>query len=150
VANAGLALLGTYLPGWLERRLGVAFAPWQRVYVEAAMLTHATGMLGPYEDVWWWDHLTHTHSSSILAGLVFAAARRRDTAPGPRVVAAVLVVGLGWELLEYAIHRSADRLGVEPLLVPYGRRDTALDLCFDLLGGLLVLALGDRLVGTLR
>jgi hypothetical protein len=56
VANAGLALAGTYLPAFVERRYAVAFRPWQRVYAETAMLTHAAGMLGPYEETWWWDH----------------------------------------------------------------------------------------------
>lgn len=146
VVNAALSLAATYLPRIVERRYEVAFRPWQRAYAEAAMLTHAVGMLGPYENTRWWDHLTHTHSATLLAGLVHAAARRRGRDPRPRVVAVVVSVGLLWELMEHAIHAVAGRLGLEPLLIPYGRTDTVLDLVFDLLGALLVLAFGDVLL----
>lgn len=62
----------------------------------------------------------------------------------------LLAVGGGgalWEGVEYAIHAAAARLSVSPLLVSYGRRDTAADLAFDAVGALLVLAFGDRLLG---
>lgn len=149
IANAVIALVATYLPGIAETRFDVEIQPWQRMYTETAMLTHSIGMLGPYEDVWWWDHLTHTHSATLLGVLVHADARRRGRDPRPRVLAVVVCGGLLWELLEYAIHAVADRLGFEPLLVTYGQTDTLLDLLFDLLGALLVLAFGDRLVGEL-
>ena len=32
------------------------------------------------------------------------------------------------------------------MLIPYSKNDTLLDLCFDLLGALLVIAFGDRLL----
>ncbi|WP_246998309.1 hypothetical protein [Halosolutus gelatinilyticus] len=146
IANALLAFVATYCPAVVERRYGVEFRPWQRVYVEAAMITHAAGMLGPYDDVWWWDHVTHAHSATLLGGLVFASARRRDRNPRPRVIAVVSCVGILWELVEYAIHAAANRLGFEPLLVSYGKTDTALDLVFNLVGALLVLAFGDRVL----
>ncbi|WP_254546966.1 hypothetical protein [Halomarina pelagica] len=149
VVNAALALAFTYLPDVLEREYDVEFRPWQRVYAEIATLTHAVGMLGPYDDVWWWDHLTHAHSATLLAGIVHAAARRRGREPRPRVVAVVVCVGLLWELMEYAVHAAADRLGLEPFLVSYGRTDTVLDLIFDLLGASLVLAFGDRILDNL-
>ncbi|ELY83745.1 hypothetical protein C487_00245 [Natrinema pallidum DSM 3751] len=104
-------------------------------------------MLGPYDDVWWWDHLTHAHSSSILAGIVYVASRRKDRDPVPRVVAAAISLGFAWELLEYAIHATAKRLDLEPILVTYGRKDTFFDIVFDLVGALLVLAFGDRVLG---
>jgi hypothetical protein len=148
VVNALVALAATFLPAVVEWRYDVSFRPWQRAYAEAAMLTHAVGMLGPYDDTWWWDHLTHTHSATLLAGVVHAVTRRRGRDPRPRVVAAVVVVGTLWELMEYAIHAVADRLGLEPILISYGREDTMLDLCFDLLGGLLVLAFGDSLLAN--
>ncbi|WP_433631791.1 hypothetical protein [Halomicrococcus sp. NG-SE-24] len=149
VVNAVLALAATYLPGIVERRYDVALQPWQRVYTQSAMLTHAVGMLGPYDDTWWWDHLTHTHSATLLGGLVHVAARRRGRDPQPRVVASVLGVGVLWELMEYVIHGVARRLNLEPILLPYGAVDTALDLLFDLLGALLVLAFGDDLLRNL-
>jgi hypothetical protein len=144
VANAVVGFAVTYAPDAVERAFEFEFRPWQRAYVDAAMLTHAVGMLGPYDAVWWWDHLTHTHSSTLLGSVAFAAARRRGEDPRPRVVAAVAVAGCCWELLEYAIHATARRLGFEPVLVTYGKRDTALDLAFNLVGAVVVLLLGDR------
>ncbi|MFC7157518.1 hypothetical protein ACFQPA_18990 [Halomarina halobia] len=144
VVNAVLALAAAYLPDVLEREYDVEFRPWQRVYAETAMLTHAVGMLGPYDDVWWWDHLTHAHSATLLGGIVHVVARRRGRDPGARVVGVVMCTGLLWELAEYAIHTTANRLGLEPFLVSYGRTDTLLDLAFNLVGAALVLAFGDH------
>ncbi len=148
VANAVLAFVATYLPTALAGRFDVELRPWQRVYASAAMVTHAVGMLGPYDDTWWWDHLTHTHSATLLGSVVHAASRRRDTDPAPRVLGVVMGVGIVWEVLEAAIHAVARRLGVEPILVTYGKRDTVLDLCFDFVGACLVVILGDRLLGN--
>ncbi|WP_254763828.1 hypothetical protein [Natrinema marinum] len=150
VVNAVVALAATYLPGVAERRYDIEFQAWQRVYLQSAMLTHAVGMLGPYDDVWWWDHLTHTHSATLLGGAVFAAARRRGRDPRPRVVAIVAVAGVLWEIGEYVVHTVADWVGLEPLLVTYGRADTLFDLVFDLVGALLVLVFGDRVLGNLE
>ena len=149
VANAVLSLGTTYFPGFVERRYGVELRPWQRVYAESAMVTHAVGMLGLYDDVWWWDHLTHAHSATLLGGLVHTVSRRRGRDPRPRVLGSVALAGVVWELAEYGIHAVADRTGLEPILVHYGSRDTLLDLLFDLAGALLVLAFGDRLLGNL-
>jgi len=149
VANAVVAAIGTCVSDFVERTYDVRLRPWQHVYVDTAMITHAVGMLGPYDDTRWWDHLTHTHSATILGGAVFAISRRRGRDPRPRVIAVVACFGVLWELVEYAIHRTADRIGVEPVLVTYGKTDTALDLLFDLVGAVLVLAFGDRVLGEL-
>ena len=146
VVNAVFSLAGTYLPVTLERLLGVKFRPWQRLYVESAMLTHSVGMLGPYDDVWWWDHLTHTHSSSVAGGIIHVVAARRGQDPRPRVVGLIAFLGIVWELAEYVIHFVAKRLGIDPILVPYGREDTAFDLVFNLVGALLVVVFGDRML----
>ena len=144
--NAVLAFAATYLPGALEHRYDVEFRPWQRMYAESAMLTHAVGMLGPYDDTWWWDHLTHTHSATLLGGIVHTVARRRGVDPRPRVFGAIAGVGVIWETVEYVSHAVADRLGVEPVLVMYGEKDTLLDIGFNLLGAFLVTAFGDSLL----
>lgn len=146
VVNAVFSLVATFLPGIVERQYGVYFRPWQRVYAAFAMLAHAAGMLGPYDDTWWWDHLTHTLSATLLGGFAHVVARRRGRDPRPRVLAAILCLGVVWELAEYVIHRTSERLGLEPLLVHYSARDTVLDLVFNLLGALLVLVFGDHLL----
>lgn len=149
IANALIGLVGTALPWLGERVFDVELEPWQRAYAETAMLVHALGMLGPYDDTWWWDHLTHTYSATLLGSIVFAVSRRRGRDPAPRVVAVVVCAGVLWEGLEYLIHSAANRLGFEPILVSYGRRDTLFDLLFNLLGAMLVLVFGDRLLANL-
>lgn len=146
IANAALALVAAYLPGVIEHRYNVEFQPWQRVYAEIAMFTHAVGMLGPYDDIWWWDHLTHTHSATLLSGIVYTLSRRRGRNPRLYVTVVVVCVGALWELMEYVIHTTANRLGLEPILVSYGKIDIVLDLVFDLLGAVLVLAFGDSIL----
>lgn len=146
--NAVLAFAACHVPDLVERRYGTSLRPWQRLYAATAMLVHAIGMLGFYDHRGWWDHVTHTLSASLLGGFVHAAARRRGRDPRPRVLGVVVGAGVLWELVEYAIHAVSDRLGLEPVLVHYSARDTELDLVFDLVGALLALALGDRLLGN--
>lgn len=146
IANACCGLLASYLPAAIEHRYDVAFQPWQRLYTTSATLTHATGMFGLYDDVWWWDHITHTHTATVLASIVYTHARQTGRDPRTRVIAAVTIAGILWELLEYTIHRTARQADLEPVLIPYGKRDTVLDLCFNLVGAALVLAVGDRLL----
>ena len=146
IVNAVLTLLATYLPGVIELQSNVEFRPWQRVYTAIAMLAHAVGMLGPYDDTWWWDHVTHTLSATLLGGIVHAVSRRRGRDSEPRVLAAIVGLGTFWELLEYVIHAISRRLGIEPVLVHYNNRETVLDLLFNLVGALIVIAFGDRLL----
>ncbi|MGM0397475.1 MAG: hypothetical protein ACQEQY_00645 [Halobacteriota archaeon] len=149
VVNGLLAFQGAFLPPHLERRFGVEFRPWQRIHVETAMVTHAFGMLGPYDDIWWWDHLTHIHSSTLLGGLIHVHSRRSDEDPRQRIITGTAIMGILWEIMEYIIHAVSRRIGLEPILVSYSARDTALDLVFNLVGAVLVLLFGDTLLGNL-
>ena len=154
VVNALVSAAFTALPRLLEVTYGARLRPWHRLWVSAAGLIHTVGMLGPYDRVWWWDHLAHTLSGVVVAAatdVVFrvgtADASQADGWLGPRarvVFGATLGFGLVWEALEFAVHAVADRLGFEPLLVHYGRRDTVGDLCFDLLGAAIVVRYGRR------
>jgi hypothetical protein len=144
VVNAIVALAGTYVPNVAAARYELQFRPWQRLYVESAMLTHAAGMLGPYDDVWWWDHVTHAHSASIVGGAIHTVARRQGRDPVVHVLGGVFAAGLVWETIEYVVHYVSRRLGFKPLLVSYGYRDTVLDLVFNLVGGVVVLVFGDH------
>lgn len=152
--NAALAFLVALLPiavgygplSWVAP--GVAAVPELALWTAGAGLLHVVGMLGWYESVAWWDHLTHGVSSALATALVYAGLLvvGGDPAPPrfrPRVAAAgavalVLAAGVWWELLELAARDVAERLDVEPVLVYYGRRDTALDLVFDAVGALAV------------
>ncbi len=152
--NALGAFVLTVLPtalSWLGP--AVVLGPELLLWLAAAGLVHSVGMLGPYDSVWWWDHLTHTLSAALVAALVYAAALVALPAFGLPVdsatVAAVTVgltfgAGVFWELLEILARAVGERYGVEPVLVQYGWRDTAADLVFDVVGAVLVVALDVR------
>jgi hypothetical protein len=130
------------------------FGPAVFLWLAVAGVIHQLGMLGLYESVFWWDHLTHTVSAALVAAVAYALAIQVPGVPVAGVLApstlwistigATFVVGVCWEVLELAAHEAGHWLGIEPLLVPYGRRDTALDLVFDVVGAVLVLALDVR------
>lgn len=136
-------------PAWLAAT-GATVTLW----LAAAGLLHCVGMLGPYDTVWWWDHLTHVVSGAFVAALAYAALLVLGRAgPGASLdwatVAALtvlltLLAGVFWELIELVARSLGERFGVDPVLVHYGWRDTALDLVFDLLGALVVLLLDVR------
>lgn len=150
VVNAVVSAAFTAVPWSLEARYGVRFRPWQRLWVSAAGLIHTLGMLGPYDRIWWWDQLAHTLSGVVVAAATDVVYRAETTdAASDRsragVVAGVtLAFGIVWELLEYAVHSVAERLGFEPLLVHYGRLDALGDLFFDLVGAGIVVRFGRR------
>jgi hypothetical protein len=52
-------------------------------------------------------------------------------------------------IVEYAVH-TVKRLGLEPVLVSYGTKETVLDLGFNLISALLVLGFGDRILKISR
>jgi hypothetical protein len=140
-------------PGTAQPRL---FGPAVVLWFAVAGVIHQLGMLGLYESVSWWDHLTHTVSAGLVAAATYALVLEvpdvpfpGDAGPSPptvgvTTVGVTLVVGVCWEVLELAAHEAGHWLAVEPLLVPYGRRDTALDLVFDVVGAAIVLALDLR------
>ncbi|ADB63328.1 hypothetical protein Htur_4523 (plasmid) [Haloterrigena turkmenica DSM 5511] len=152
IVNGIVSLLFAAIPKSLENRYGARFRPWQRLWVSGAALVHTLGMLGPYDRIWWWDHLAHTLSGVVVAGatdISFRAEAEKDTQGNslsksrPAVIVGItLGFGVLWEILEYTIHAIADRKGFEPLLVHYGRLDAIGDIIFDLLGAGLVVLFG--------
>lgn len=155
VVNALVALGAALLPAILEITLGVGVGPELPLWLAAAGFLHALGMLGPYDSIWWWDHLTHAISAALVAALVYAglivvARQSGGFVPlpggiGGLTVLFTFVAGVFWELIELVARDVGDRLDVEPVLVHYGWRDTALDLVFDLGGALGVVLLDLRL-----
>ena len=130
---------------------GASFVvPELAVWAAVAGLLHSLGMLGPYESVWWWDHVTHTVSAALLAALVYAGVLVTvGESWSPVVVAAATVgytfaAGVCWELVELLARAAGDRYDIDPVLVHYGWMDTALDLVFDVVGAVGVLAVDGR------
>ena len=152
--NASGSFALAVLPTALEwAATSVVLGPELPLWLAAAGAFHSVGMLGPYDSVWWWDHLTHTLSAALVAALVYAAALVALPTLGlsadPVTAAAVTVAltfgaGVLWELVEILARAVGERYGVEPVLVHYGWRDTAADLVFDVVGAVLVVALDVR------
>ncbi|WP_435095229.1 hypothetical protein [Halarchaeum sp. P4] len=158
VVNAAVGLAVSYLPAILERDYGVPMDPALVLWVTLAVFLHALGTLGVpgtgsfYQNVWWWDHLTHTLSSSVVAAAGYAAVRAIDEHTEAvyfppaflfaLLFAITLAFGVFWEVIEFVISEVAAFLGMESVLTQYGVTDTMLDLLFDTAGALVVAVWG--------
>lgn len=164
VVNAVLGFLVTLLPGVLERDYSVTLGPGPALWLTTAVLLHSVGMLGLYDAVGWWDHLTHTLSATVAAGAAYAVVHAIDihephvylppTFMGVFLLLTTLGLGVVWEALEFVARELAIALDMEPVLILYGVDDTIVDLVYDALGGLLVAWLGterlDRLSAVIE
>ncbi|MFC6732934.1 MULTISPECIES: hypothetical protein [unclassified Haladaptatus] len=154
VVNALIALSITFLPAILERDYRIPLNPALSLWITLAVLLHAVGMLGLYTTVWWWDHVTHTLSATIVAGVGYTTARVLDkhraglSFPQPFlfvfVLTFTLAFGVFWEVIEFAVHGLAEAYGFGPVLIQYSLEDTIEDLLFDLVGAVLVAVFGTR------
>lgn len=152
VVNALLGLGVTLLPAAFERDYGVPLDPWLTFWITLAVLLHTVGMLGPYDTVWWWDHLTHGLSASVVAAVGYAATRAVDDhwdeiyLPPDFMFVYVLLftlaAGVLWEVLEFVAHQLAIAFGYEAVLIQYSLTDTVIDLIFDVAGAILVALVG--------
>lgn len=151
IVNAVFALAVTLLPAVLKRDYDVHLEPLMVLWITTAAFLHSLGMVGVYETVWWWDHLTHAFSGALVAAVGYAATRAVDayaeeirlppTFLWVFVFLVTVAVGVGWETTEMLGRELARLADVEPLLVVYGVDDTILDLVFDIVGATLVAAL---------
>jgi hypothetical protein len=154
VVNAAVALGVTYLPAILERDYNIPMDAGLTLWITLAVFLHALGTVGLpggtafYRTVPWWDHLTHTLSSSVVAAAGYATVRAIDehtesvSLPDRFVVVFILLFvlafGVFWEVLEFALGGLGSLLGGGSILTQYGLSDTMLDLLFNALGGLIV------------
>lgn len=154
LVNAVGALAVTYLPSVLRRDLDVPLPPWTAAYVAVAVLLHGVGMIALYDGVWWWDHLTHVLSATVVAGVAYLVVTAFDEHDpridlpqpflGAYVVAFALAAGVLWEVGEELLRQLAIAAGLDPVLVVYGIEDSVLDLVFDAAGGVVVAVFGHR------
>jgi len=158
--NAAVGLLVTQLPAVLERRYQITMNVGLVLWITLAMFLHALGtvpLLGSdvatlYGSTWWWDHMTHALSSSLVVGSAYALTRALQEHTeyihiGPKFTFAYLLVfvmafGVFWELIEFYIAVGAEVLGVPQVLTQYGLEDTLFDLVYNTMGGLLVAIFG--------
>ncbi|RBI63879.1 hypothetical protein DMJ13_05035 [halophilic archaeon] len=158
--NAGVGLLVTFLPAVLERNYSITMSVGIVLWITVAMFLHAfgtlslpaLGFLSPYQSTWWWDHMTHALSSSLVAGAAYAVTRALEehtehvTMP-PKfmfvyLLLFVMAFGVVWELIEFYIGVVSTLIGGGKVLTQYGLDDTILDLIYNSVGGLLVAILG--------
>jgi hypothetical protein len=160
VINAGVGLVVTLLPASLERNYQFTMNVGLVLWITVAMFLHALGTLPLpglnlstlYGSTWWWDHMTHALSSSLVAGVAYAVVRALDEHSDAihlpaRFMAVYLLVfvmafGVLWELLEFYISVAAALLGSESILTQYGLDDTVLDLFYNTMGGIVVALFG--------
>lgn len=163
--NATASLVATLIPllfdVMVEPLTGVALTigPVLPLWIAIAGGLHTIGMTTIYERVWWWDHLTHLVSATLIAAVVYGALiaieadpATTEIAPGRIVeltIVITLVAGIFWEIIELVGRDIAVLLDREPMLVPYGRYDTALDLVVDVVGAVLVIAVDLRVFQSL-
>lgn len=158
--DAAIGLFITQLPALLERRYQIVMDVWLVIWITMAVFLHALGTVPLpgldfetlYGATWWWDHLTHALSSSIVVASGYAATRALQEHTeyiqlGPKFMFAYLLIfvlafGVIWELFEFYIAVGADLFGIPQVLTQYGLDDTVLDLIYNSIGGILVAVFG--------
>ena len=159
LVNAVLALAITFLPAVLKRDYRINLGAGITLWITLALFLHTLGMLGFYGEIWWYDHVTHTLSATIIAASGYVVARAADewsdaiSLPSRFMFVFILLFTLGlgvfWEGLEFAARIGANLLGFAPVLVQYGLDDSLLDLLFNTLGAVIVAGFGTQRVSYL-
>ena len=159
VVNATVGLAVVQLPAILERDYQIPMDPALTLWITSAVFLHALGTVGVpgsrysfYETLWWWDHLTHALSASVVAAAGYATVRAVDRHNDriylpPRftfvfVLLITIAFGVFWEVLEFAIAQASALVGSTSVLTQYGLGDTMLDLVFDVVGAVIVATWG--------
>jgi hypothetical protein len=160
VVNGGVALAVTALPGVLERDLKLPMDAGLTLWITTAVFLHAVGTVRLpwagvetfYRSLWWYDHVTHALSASVVAAAGYTVVRALDVhtrairLPSQFtfvfVLLFVLAFGVAWEVLEFGLARLSRVTGGSPVLTQYGVADTMLDLCFNTVGAVVAAAWG--------
>ncbi|MFC7154431.1 hypothetical protein ACFQPA_03050 [Halomarina halobia] len=159
IVNTAVALGVTRLPSLLERDFSIPMDPGLTLWITTAVFLHALGTVGLpkmnspfYQSVWWWDHLTHTLSATVVAAVGYSGARALELHsdsnrfPGPfmfvYILLFVIAFGVLWEVIEFLIGEVAALVGATSVLTQYGVEDTMLDLVFNTIGAVIVAVWG--------
>ncbi|WP_227375384.1 hypothetical protein [Haladaptatus halobius] len=148
--NGGVSLLVTFVPAFLRRDKGVSMSAGFVLWLTAAVFVHTVGILGPYRQYPWYDSVAHALSASIVAGTSYAFLRavelHSERVELPRelrflfVLVFALAFGVLWEVLEFTSGLLANAVGGKAVLIQFGMKDIILDLVFDFVGGVIVVA----------
>lgn len=131
-----VSFLVTLLPSILKHSFRVVLPVWLVLWIVIALFLHSTGgAFGFYDDLPFWDHVTHAISASLIAALGFVVVLTIDDffdsiyLPRPFVAFFVLMfgvaIGVFWEVMEF----SQDQL--TGTMLQYNLDDTMWDLFFD-------------------
>ena len=159
VVNTAIGLFVSQLPALLERDYDIPLDTGLTLWITGAVWLHALGTVGLpgseqnfYATVWWWDHVTHALSSSIVAAVGYTTVRAVDRHSDdiylpPRfmfvfILLFVLAFGVLWEVIEFTLSEVAAMVGSTSVLTQYGLEDTMLDLVFDTIGAVVVAVWG--------
>lgn len=152
ITNAGVGLAITFMPALLEKKYDIVLNPFLTLWITSAVFFHSLGSFRFYGTVWWWDHLTHALSATVVAGIGYTAVRAIDIhsekihLPNKFmfvfILLTVIAFGVVWELFEYGLDIIADVTGVAMPLAQHGLDDTMKDMMFNTLGATIVAALG--------
>jgi hypothetical protein len=125
----------------VQRRIGTRH-PRYALAVSSTAALHVVGMLGAYDQLWWYDHLTHTLAGLLVTVAMVWTLRAVDpTRPRVVIVGGALLgtaaIGVLWEVIEIAARWAAQTLALPAVLVHYGTADTVYDLIFNMVGAAL-------------
>ena len=131
VVNSAIGLGVTYLPAVLERNYAIPLDAGLTLWITTTVFLHALGTVGIpgnptsfYRGVWWWDHLTHTFSSSVVAAAGYTTVRvigehTRGISLPPRftfvfILLFVVEFGVVWEVIEFGVGGRVEALVAGP------------------------------------
>ena len=158
IVNAGMGLTVSFLPALLENRYSLSLDSGLALWISSAVFLHAVGTVNLtgsnlYSSLWWWDHMTHSLSASVVAAAGYTTLRALDEhyedLHFPRkmmfvfILIFILAFGVIWELIEFGISGLAEVLGAETILTQYGLEDSMKDLMFNTAGGMLAAFFGE-------
>jgi hypothetical protein len=138
-----LSLFISVIPSILRRDLEIVLPFELNFWTVLALFLHVIGgFSGFYDNVPYWDHLTHAMSASLIAALGFVVVvtvdKYVDTIFLPRpflalfIIMFTMAIGVLWELMEFV----NDQLFGSRL--QYNLDDTTVDMMFDAFGGFIV------------
>lgn len=152
ITNGAVGLLVTFLPAVLERNYRLALDSRLALWITTAVFLHTIGSAGLYSRIYWWDHVTHAVSGSLIAAVGYTIARAIDLHSDDihipdrfafvYIFVVVLSFGVVWELFEFGLDIVAKTTGVTMPLAQKGLDDTVRDSMFNSLGALSVAMFG--------
>jgi len=138
-----LSLFVSVIPSILRRDLEIVLPFELNFWIVLALFLHVIGgFSGFYDNVPYWDHITHAMSASLIAALGFVVVVSVDkyieTIHLPRPFLALFImmftmaIGVLWELMEFL---NDELIGSR---LQYDLNDTMVDMMFDAFGGFIV------------